>query len=220
LDFVFPPTFSAFLYPEGSDEGKTWVLFANLGWRSRIYHGLSPFFQDRVEGSIYLLQDEGTLFLTTNRYLLEDLAADQVTSHSASPGDDFSRLPKNSLLKMDISNENGETTRWVENLERNSQFLLFPSIGEVQSLHLVLRKKGSNSIGGEITLRIRDSGKSETVRTDTEYLLDLLDRIMLPGEVAMEKKIEVGKNGIRIDLTLLHPEGLAKVPWKNFRAGL
>jgi hypothetical protein len=148
------------------------------------------------------------------------MADDQVTSHSSSPGDDFSKLPKNSLLKMDISNEKGETTRWVENLERDSQFLLFPSIGEVQSLHLVLRRTGSNSIGGEITLRIRDSGKSESVRTDTEYLLDLLDRIMIPGEVAMGKKIEVEQDRIRIELTLLHPEGLAKVPWKSFSAGL
>ena len=216
LAFLLPPAFSVFLHSQGTMVGEGWTLATDLGWRSRLYALGSGFFKDRLEPNVSLIQDHGTLFVTRNRLLLQDLALRRAGRNSGAPAPGVSvalNNPPDTLITVDLSNANRELIPWVERFQAGARFLLFPSIAEVESLHAVVQWKEGSPMHGAMTILAKHTRATEQVRADVEYLMDLLDRVMSTGDVGMEKTVQATPGRIEAAVTLHHPERLARIPW-------
>lgn len=213
LTFVLPPTLSVVLHSSDSAAGEGWTLLTDLGWRSRLTYLASGVLQKRLDGKISLIQDRGTLFATRDRLLLQNL-----TLSSRAPRVEMgSPLLPEALLTIDLSNKSQEITRWVERLQAGSQFLLFPSIGEIESVRVVIRHAAGDAVQGMVTIQAAQGGAIEMVRADADYLLDLLDRVMSAGDVSVEKTVRVRSGHVEMDVTVRHPERLSQIRWGTLR---
>lgn len=221
--FLLPPTVSLLLHSEQVTKDQGWTILTDLGWRARLVCAFSGFLRARLPGDVVLLQDQGTLFVTPNRLLLQDVELHRSSRGArsrSSPVTDEPETPPRVLLTVALSNKNREVTHWVERLQTASQFLIFPSVGEMESLRLILRRTDGHAVKGEVAILVRDGGEVEAVRADLDYLVDLLDRVMRRGEVGLEKTTQVNARHILMEVTVLHPDDLAQVPWAELRKGL
>jgi len=126
------------------------------------------------------------------------------------------------LITVNLFQAHRELMPWVERLQAGAQFAIFPSIGEVESLHAVVRWKKGTPMHGEATVLTRTAQAATMVQADVEYLLDLLDRVMSTGDVGMDKDIRTtpGRPGqVTLAVTLHHPERLARIPWAKLGEG-
>ncbi len=219
LDFLLPPTVTLTLQDERSSIGPGWTLSTNLGWRMRLFAPLTGPVQQRIEGRIYLLPNQGTLFVTPHPYFLEDLKGKRSGTPSVS-GEAAGDFPSDLLMVLSASNRSREITRGVERFQEGAQFLIFPSIDSVDSLLVRFLARDRTTLRGEITLWIRDAGSSETVRGDMEYLLDLLSRTMSTGGVQLASNLRSEGKILHADLVITHADRLGKVPWDKLRETL
>ncbi len=227
LAFLLPRTFFVFLHSRDAAVGEGWTLVTDLGWRSNLYAMGAGLLHERLGADLVLIQDHGTLFVTRNRLLVQDLmlrppGRDPGTRARARPWGMAFTLPPDApdtLIAVDLSQAHRELTPWVERLQARTQFAIFPSIGEVEFLHAVVQWKEGSPMHGELTILTRTAQAATMVQADVEYLLDLLDRVMSTADVGMDKEIRTTPGQVELAVTLHHPERLARIPWGRLGEG-